>query len=63
MCLCVVRVCVKDEEVVLGRTVLRRSVSVIGRESEAFVHVRYGKCSGNRTFTECLFTKGKSGMG
>ena len=32
MCLCVcVSVCVKDEEVVLGRTVLQRSISMIGR--------------------------------
>ena len=57
-----VSVCVKDEEVVLGRTVLQRSISVIGR-GVRLLYMDGWQCSGNRTFTECLFTKGKMEWG
>ena len=63
VCVCVcVSECVKDEEVVLGRTVLQRSVSVIGR-GVRLLYMDGWQCSGKITFTECLFTKGKMEWG
>ena len=63
VCVCVcVCVCVRDEEVVLGRTVLQRSISVTGK-GVRLLYTDGWQCSGKRTFTECPFTKGEMARG
>ena len=62
-CVCVcVSVCVKDEEVVLGRTGLQRSISMIGR-GVRLLYMDGWQCSRKSAFTECPFTKGKMEQG
>jgi len=53
---------VKDEEVVLGRTGLQRSISMIGR-GVRLLYMDGWQCSRKSAFTECPFTKGKMEQG